>query len=66
MPDDKVERFLRIAERAGALDEAEQPEQLVNDGERFLVRQAAAEATVLLKNDNAAAAEPGLCRSRSP
>jgi len=43
-----------LAERTGAFEEAEQAEQSVNDaGERALVRQAAAEAIVLLKNDNA-------------
>jgi beta-glucosidase len=51
--DDKVERLLRIAQRSGAFDEPEQAEQSVDDAaERALVRQAAGEAIVLLKNDN--------------
>src|SRR5207302_1206868 len=50
--DGMVERVLRTAERSGAFDQPEQAEQSVNDAaERNLVRRAAAEAIVLLKND---------------
>jgi beta-glucosidase len=52
--DDSVRRLLRTLQRAGVFDQPElQPEQAIDLPEhRQLVRAAAAEAIVLLKNDN--------------
>ncbi|MBN1991610.1 MAG: glycoside hydrolase family 3 C-terminal domain-containing protein [Anaerolineae bacterium] len=51
--DDKVRRLLRIVFKSGVFDDpAERPEQAVDSPEhRRLIRQAAGEAMVLLKND---------------
>ncbi|MBN1428317.1 MAG: glycoside hydrolase family 3 C-terminal domain-containing protein [Anaerolineae bacterium] len=53
--DDKARRLLRVMERVGAFEQPElQPEQAIDKPEhRLLAREAAAEAIVLLKNDDA-------------
>jgi beta-glucosidase len=52
--DDKVRRLLRVIRRAGVIEDSEgRPERSVDVPEhRLLAREAAAEATVLLKNLN--------------
>jgi len=52
--DDKVKRILRIAEFTGRLDNPEEKPEESNDLEedRILIKKAASEAMVLLKNDN--------------
>ena len=52
--DDKVKRILRIAEFTGRLDNPEEKQEESNDLEkdRKLIKKAATEAMVLLKNDN--------------
>lgn len=50
--DEKVERLRRLARRAGAQRDANEPETSVDSPEiRALLRRAAAEATVLMKNE---------------
>jgi beta-glucosidase len=50
--DDKVKRLLRTVHRSGAIEKPEQPEQAIDRPEhRKLIRQAAGEGIVLLKND---------------
>jgi len=52
--DDKVKRILRIAEFTGRLDNPEEKPEESNDLEedRILIKKAASDAMVLLKNDN--------------
>jgi beta-glucosidase len=52
--DDKVRRLLRLIDRVGAFDQPEIKPETSNDNpvDRALARQTAAEAIVLLKNEN--------------
>ncbi len=52
--DDKVRRLLRLAERVGAFNQPGIKAEMVHDkpADRALARQTAAEAIVLLKNEN--------------
>ncbi len=52
--DDKVRRLLRITLKTGAMDHPEEPEKAVDKPEhRALIREAAGEGIVLLKNEGA-------------
>ncbi|RDI67829.1 beta-glucosidase family protein [Nocardia pseudobrasiliensis] len=58
--DDKVRRILRFAQRVGALDRTPRPTPDFTDEQaRGLVRRAAAEAMVLVRNDGVLPLRPG-------
>lgn len=58
--DEKVRRILRFAERVGALGESPHPAPVFDDDSaRALVRRAAAEAMVLVRNDGVLPLRPG-------